>query len=113
MLDKPTKVFLQKIILKSDNGKCLLSQSMLENMLSVKEDLKKHLLQLEKEGYLDVIYTDRHGEPFVYIVLKSKSFDLQLEKRRTGKELLFRFILALASAVVTYAFGRILYLVFS
>lgn len=77
------------------------------------EELKRALKALTAEDYIDVIYTDRRGEPFLYIALKKRGAGYKSELRENKNKLLFRLGLAVVSALVTFLAGRILYAIFS
>lgn len=77
------------------------------------EQIRQALLKLGSDGYIEVLFTDRHGEPFMYITLTNKARDFLSAKNRRRRELFSRLALAVFSAVVTYCFGKILYALFT
>ena len=122
MLKKNERIFagvLFGLFDKNESGeKLLIGREKLFCSLSKKikideKELKSFLKTLENEDYIEVIYTDRHGEPFLYITLKKRGALYRREQKENRRTLLFRLALAILSAVVTFVFGRILYLIFS
>lgn len=122
MLKKNERAFADVLFgqfYKNEKGeKLLISREKLLESVSKKKkiddkEFKSILKTLEDEDYIEVLYTDRHGEPFLYITLKKRGAFYRREQKENRKALLFRLALALASAVVTFVFGRILYLIFS
>lgn len=77
------------------------------------EELRGLLKTLEEEDYIEVVYTDRHGEPFLYLTLKKRGSRYNEELRENKNKLLFKLLLAVLSALVTFVAGRILYAIFS
>ncbi len=71
------------------------------------------LTAVAKKGLADVIYTDRHGEPFVYVTLSRKGQTFLSERKRRRRELVQKVLLAAVSALVTFIFGKLLYGIFS
>ncbi len=107
-------------VFKSDGTcvKCLLSFDALLSAVNKKikienESLRTVLRLLEAEDYIEVIYTDRHGEPFLYLTLKKRGVRYKQELRENKNKLIFRLLLAVVSAIVTFVAGKILYAVFS
>lgn len=104
--------------LKKDGARFLICFSKLYDLVNKKqkcseERLKSALKALDSEDYIDVIYTDRRGEPFLYIALKKRGAGYKSELRENKNKLLFRLGLAVVSALVTFLAGRILYAIFS
>lgn len=95
-----------------DDGGCLVSLSALNLRLKT-EDCSEVLSSVCKKGLADVIYTDRHGEPFVYITLSKKGHARLSEGKRRRRELTLKLVLAAISAFATFIFGKLLYLFFS
>ena len=114
MLDKNTKLFFKKAVSLCDNGKCLTSIEKMENMSGLdKKRVQNCFKSLENEDYIDVIYTDKHGIPFVFFTLKKKGIEFSLYKKRTKKEIIERVCLAFLSAFATFIFGRLIRYFFS
>lgn len=77
------------------------------------EQIRLALNSLRLGGFIDVLYTDRHGEPFIYLTVTQKANDFLSAKSRRRKELAARLSLAVLSALVTYVAGKILYALFT
>lgn len=122
MLKKNERVFAGVLFGRfagGENGnKLLIGYNSLFSVVSQKlkvdeSEFKSILKTLENEDYIEVIYTDRHGEPFLYITLKKRGACFKREQKENRRSLLFRLFLAVLSAIVTFVFGRLLYLLFS
>lgn len=122
MLKKSERVFAHDLFERfssNENGtKLLISYNSLFNSVANKIKIDDNaframLKTLENEDYIEVIYTDRHGEPFLYITLKKRGAGFKREQKENRRNLLFRLALAVLSAIVTFVFGRLLYLLFS
>ena len=72
----------------------------------------KTLKNLESEDYIEVIRTDRHGEPFLYLRRKKRGENYKKERVEKAKKVAVRFGLAILSALITFFAGRILYAIF-
>lgn len=94
------------------DGKYLVSTSKLKEKIG-DENVPAFLTALSDEGLIDVLYTDRHGEPFVYVSLTKKGTERVTARRRKTRELGIKIALAALSAIVTFALGKLLYLLFS
>lgn len=94
------------------DGKYLVSLSKLKEKTG-SDDVPAFLAALSADGFIDVLYTDRHGEPFVYITLTKKGLERITAKQRKAREVAVKITLAALSAVVTFVLGKLLYLLFS
>ena len=89
-----------------DRENCLVSPYELLCVLPYKrkytiEQLEKLLSVLEKDDYFDIIHTERKGEP-VYVItmhFKGNAYERTMQQRR--REVLFRILIAVGSAVAT------------
>lgn len=72
----------------------------------------KALKNFETEDYIEVIRTDRHGEPFLYMRRKKRGENYKKERAENAKKVAVRLCLAVLSALVTFLAGRILYAIF-
>lgn len=121
MLKKGERALLNVLLgvfFKKEGSRCLICFNELYKELSrevkiSEEQLKSALKTLEAEDYIDVIYTDRHGEPYLYMALKKRGAGYKAELRDNKNKLLFKLGLAVLSALVTFLAGRILYALFS
>ena len=112
MLDKTLKAFFKGIYTRLKEGENLILLSEIEEdfvSLADKGQIRSLLLNLEREGFIDLTFADRKGEQFVYIQLQKKGVDYYNQKKSRTKELLLRIILAVLSALVTFVCGKILY----
>lgn len=121
MLKKQERALLNVLLgvyFKKEGARCLICFNELYKAVcgQIKisdEQFKAALKALEAEDYIDVIYTDRHGEPYLYIALKKRGAGYKSELRDNKNKLLFKLGLAVLSALVTFLAGRILYALFS
>lgn len=93
-------------------GGYLVSIESLNSRLEI-NDCTDLLNAVAKKGLADVIYTDRHGEPFVYVRLSRKGQTFLAEGKRRRSVLLQKLLLAAVSALVTFLLGKLLYGIFS
>ena len=77
------------------------------------ENVEVLLKRLQKAGYIELIFTDKRGAPFVYMVMLKSGADFLREKKNRKKEVGLKIILAFLSATITFIFGKILYAFFS
>ena len=77
------------------------------------ESLASSLNALSSENYIDVISTDRHGEPYFLIQILPKGKSYLTQKKAIKQDLILKLSIALVSAVVTFLLGKLLYLIFS
>ncbi len=115
MLDKESKELFKRLFFEIEKGQKLYQLSEIKaqgNSKGNDSDIKILLLNIEREGLIDVIFTDHKGEPYVYLTLKQKGVDFFADKRKRRKEFLFRILFAGISALVTYFMGKILYNIF-
>lgn len=117
MLDKIDKKFFIQLSTYFKNEKNLIAFSKIQEIASSisKNSLtaEKLLKRLEDFGFIDLIFTDKQGEPFVYIVILKIGKDFLQRKKERRKEVLIRISLAFLSAILTFIFGKILYAIFS
>ena len=86
-----------------------IANSFVKNSKNAKEMLKR----IQKAGYIELIFTDKHGKPYVYMLLLKKGADYITERKARKKEVVVKMLLAFFSAIITFVFGKILYLFFS
>lgn len=114
MLAKSGYVFLKKIYQKCSSGEQLFSCSALTEYFNCDEQsLKTELVSLCKRGYIELINTERHGEPYFFITVKPKASEYFKQRKSRKTELIIKIVLACLSAVITFALGKILYALFS
>ena len=73
------------------------------------ERLSEMLSCLEYDGYIEVILSDRHGEIVYCISLLARGRGFGRERSQEKRYVVYRIIIAVASAAVTFVFGRLLY----
>ena len=121
MLKKNERVFAGVLFGRfagGENGnKLLIGYNSLFSVVSQKlkvdeSEIKSILKTLENEDYIEVIYTDRHGEPFLYMRRKKRGENYKKERAENAKKVAVRLCLAVLSALVTFLAGRILYAIF-
>lgn len=118
MLKKCERVCLFKILNGFSGDKKLVSFSELYQTAGSAAGLDENafrsvLSRLEDEEYIEVIRTDRHGEPFLYLRKRKRALEYKNQRKKTAEKLAVRLLFALLSALVTFVAGRILYAVFS
>lgn len=76
-------------------------------------DVPKILESLEKGGYIDSVLAENGGKAVYCVTLLQKGKNYLDEKRAYVKQLYSKLIIAAACAGVSFAVGRILYVIFS
>ena len=71
--------------------------------------LSEILACLEYDGYIRVVLSDRHGETVYCIELLPRGKGYGRETAQSRRTLAVRLIISIASAVLTFVTGRILY----
>lgn len=94
------------------DGKYLVSLANLNEKISV-EDCKPLLSSLKEKSCIDYLFTDRHGEPFVYIIVTENGKNQITGKKQKRREMGIRIMLACLSALITFVVGKLLYLLFN
>ncbi len=117
MLNKIDKRFFVRIASFFESERVLVPLDKIENIashLAVENQKAEDLLKrLQKAGYIELIFTDKRGAPFVYMVLLKAGADFLRDKKNRKKEVCLKIILAFFSATITFIFGKILYAFFS
>lgn len=111
MLPKKEFEVLSAAYRSGTGGKYLVSTEKLRTAFGL-DDERKLLGSLSEKGLVDVIYTDRHGEPYVYIKITNAGAEKVTSKRKKRREIGIKVAFACVSALVTYIFGKLLYLIF-
>ena len=94
------------------DGKYLVSLANLNEKIAV-EDCKPILSSLKEKNCIDYLFTDRHGEPFVYVKVTENGKSQIMGKKQKRREMGIRIILACLSALITFVVGKLLYLLFN
>lgn len=95
---------------------CLASPKELIGALPIKAAVDEQRLGeiiecLDYDGYIDVVLSDRHGEKVYCITLKARGKGFGREAVQSKRYLAFRIAIAVGSALITYAVGKILYMI--
>ena len=96
---------------------CLISPSEIMSLLPAKrkytfEKLDTILLDLSRDGYFDLISSERKGEKMYVINLKEAGFTYKRTVAQRRRDIAFRVTLALVGAVSTFIFGLIIKSIF-
>ena len=116
MLDKTSKALFKYLFRQLNDGKKLFALSEIINLFNEEindTNVRSYLLNIEREGFIDIIFTDKKGEPYAFISLKSRGNDYFEDKKKRKKEVFMRILLAFLSALITYIAGRVLYRFFN
>ncbi len=85
----------------------------LDNSKFTKDSIKKALILLMQNDYLEVVFIAKNSEEYCLITLKSKGKNYKVEKESVLRQLLFKIGFAFLGAIVSFIVGRILYFIFS
>ena len=117
MLSKTEKKFFTRLSPLFECERILVSfekiQDIANHFVKNTEKVKDMLKSLQKAGYIELIFTDKRGKPYVYMLLLKKGADYITEKKARRKEVFIKILLAFFSATITFIFGKILYAFFS
>lgn len=99
------------------NDRCLISPLDIISLLPAgrkcsAQTLDDVLSALEREGYFDVIFSERKGDKMYVISLKENGFNFRRNIKIKRQEFINKIILALVGAVATFLFGLILKAIF-
>lgn len=75
-------------------------------------ELEKVVKDLSTDGYFDLIYSDRHGETVYCISLTEKGRGFVRGERLIKRNLLFRLVVSVVFAILSFLIGLILKAVF-
>ena len=94
----------------------LLSPTDLINLSGVKNfssvELEKTLTNLAMDGYFDIIYSERQGERVYCFSLLKKGKAFMREKKMARRNLIFRIVISLSLAVMSFLVGLLLKAIF-
>ncbi len=85
----------------------------LNNQKTKESDIKKALIILMQNDYLDVTFITKNNEEYCLITLKSKGRNYKVEKVSVRRQLIVRIAFAFVGAIVSFIVGKFLYLIFS
>ena len=77
-----------------------------------KNKLDKIINDLASDGYIDLVYSERHGENIYCITLTEKGRSISREKMVRRRYILFRIGLTCGLAVVSFLIGLLLKAIF-
>ena len=104
-----------------ENGSCIISKKDLSDIL---RDIKigastknlgastNALRDIEAAGYTENVLCKKNGEDVFLITLTKKGKNFDRERVLDKRDLIFKFTIAVLSAVVTFIFGRFLVYIF-
>lgn len=96
---------------------CLVSPLDILSVLPAKhkyntEKLENILYDLMRDGYFDLITSERKGEKMYVISLKENGFAFKRNAKQRQRDVMFRIVLAFIGAGATFIFGVILKAIF-
>ncbi|MBQ9709536.1 MAG: hypothetical protein IJV67_02820 [Clostridia bacterium] len=115
MLSPSEKTVLKAVLSKcGERSKCLATAAdilcRVPRHSEISESRLNDILKcLEYDGYVDVVMSDRHGEMVYCISLKERGKGYKRESVQSRRYVLYRFFLAILSAFITFAIGRLLF----
>ena len=77
------------------------------------EKLERILQDLQSDGYLDVIRSDRKGELTYVITLRANGFSYRRESLQVKRNIYFKVLLTVGGAVASFLIGLLLRALFS
>lgn len=101
-----------------EEGSCLCAPWDILQQFEGKENmdegkLEKILLDLQSDGYVSVLHSDRRGEPMYVITMRAEGFAYRRENRRIKRDIYFKIALATGGAVLSFLVGVLLRTFFS
>lgn len=117
MLTPLEKTVLRCVIKRcGERSTCLLSLSECNGLQTKGKRITQKKLGdvldcLAFDGYVDVVLSDRRGERVYCITLLKRGKGYQRERVQSKREIVYRIIIAVASAVVTFSVGKLLYFI--
>lgn len=102
----------------SGKESCLLSPDDILSMAGVRgdvttEELEKILESLEYDGYFDLVYSDRKGEKIYCITMHEKGRAYKRQKVVVKRNLSYKLVITVVFAVLSFAIGLLLKVIFS
>lgn len=101
-----------------EEGSCLCAPWDLLRCFSPRENmneerLEKILSDLQSDGYLNVLHSDRKGELMYVITLRAEGLSYRRENLRLKRDVYFKIVLAAGGAVLSFLIGALLRAFFS
>ena len=118
MLNKKESEVMQSVFsLCAGEGRCLVAPADLINLLPPKEKyteerLEKILHALELDDYFEIISSDRKGEKMYVITLHAKGFAFKRSSVQMRRNLFFKVVWSISSAVLAFLVGVLLKKIF-
>lgn len=118
MLSRRENEVMNAVYCLCDGGDgCLISAVDVMNILPLKrgyttERVEQTLDELKREGYLDIISSERKGEKMFVISLKDSGLAYKSDKLKRRREMLYRLLTAFVGAFATFVFGLIIKAIF-
>lgn len=115
LLDKKSKALFNALYADLLVGKRLFSLNEISKTINENQidKIKSSLFEMQREGLLDVIFADKRGDLYAYILLQKKGIELFNRKKREKRELLLRVFFAFISAFVTFVLSKLFFKIFS
>ena len=107
MLSGNERLLMDGIFPLMKEGTLLISPKELSSFLD-RSEVESTLLSLKSEEYIDFLSSERKGEPVYLITLKVKGKCYPKERKKEKKQLLFRLVMAIAGAIVSFFVGLLL-----
>lgn len=99
-------------------GSCLCAPWDILRQFQAKDDmdeakLEKILSDLQSDGYVSVLHSDRKGEPMYVITMRAEGFAYRRENLRLRRDIYFKIALAAGGAILSFLIGMFLRAFFS
>ena len=99
MLKKEDKRFFTKLATVFESERVLVAFEKIESIFlhvnKSNEKVENVLKRLQKAGYIELIFTDKRGVPYIYMVLLKSGSEFLREKSNRKKEVFLKIIIAL------------------
>ena len=117
MLSRTENKVMEILIKCCENKQAvLISPTDLKNMVSIKNltdsQLEKIINDLHVDGYFDLVYSDRRGEPVYCITILEKGKGYFRNLKVMQRTLLFRLAITVILAIISFLIGLVLKAIF-
>ena len=117
MLNKLESKVMKTLFLECENKKTILITPtdlirIIGDRALTEGAVDKIVYDLSTDGYLDLIYSDRHGERVYCVTLTEKGKGFLRGKKVMKRTLLFRLMVTVFLAVVSFIIGLVLKAIF-
>ena len=117
MLNKTESKVFSAIYYKCRGGdRCIIGVNEISSAISVRlteEKVESVMKALETEDYLDSVCVCKNDTRYYSVRLHSKGLRYTREKLDNRRNIVIKIVFAVISAVITFAFGRLLLWLFS